>query len=190
MNQRTALVVGATGLVGSQLLDLLLTDTYYHTVVSLSRRLIDRSHERLVQFIVDYERLDDAEELVTADDIYCCLGTTMARAGSRAAFRQVDYEFVVKVATLAQRNGGTARFLLVSSVGADAHSGNFYLQTKGETEGAIKSLGFSHTVLARPSLLLGPRGERRPAESLAQKILPALSFLLIGPLKKYRPILR
>lgn len=155
-------------------------------IVVLVRRATERPPPRVVERIVDFERLDrDAFEGV--DDVFGCLGTTIKKAGTKEAFRAVDHGYTVKVAGLARAAGAT-RFALVSSVGADPASKNFYLRTKGETERDLAALGFDSLVLARPSFLVGERAESRPGERIGIALGRAASFAMRGPLAKYRPV--
>ncbi len=187
MEPRTALLLGATGLVGGHVLALLLDDPAYGGVLVLGRRAVPREHPKLRQETVDFDRLRDFSGVVRAQDVFCCLGTTIRAAGSREAFRRVDLDYPRTVAEAAARNGAE-RFLLVSAMGADASSSIFYNRVKGEAEDAVRTLPFKEVAILRPSLLLGERAEQRPAEALAQRFAPRLSPLLRGPLRKYRPV--
>jgi uncharacterized protein YbjT (DUF2867 family) len=180
MAGRVAVLAGASGLVGAALLRLLLLDAAFERVIALARRPLPLAQPKLDVRIVDFPALP----AISATDAFCCLGTTIRKAGSQAAFRQVDHDHVVAFARAA-RDGGAAGFLLVSSVGADAQAGNFYLRVKGETEDSVAAIGFPGLDIMRPSLLLGPRPERRPTEALAQVLM-----LLANPLLpiKYRAI--
>jgi len=185
---RTAIVVGTTGLVGSELLKILLESDYYRTVVSLARKYQEVKNEKLVQYIIeDYDQLDEFEELIAADDIYCCLGSTMKKAGSKEAFRKVDYEYPLNIARLASMNDSN-QFFLVSALGADKDSKFFYNRVKGEVEESIKEISFKGIHIFRPSLLLGNRDKSRSSESTAIVFGKAFSFAMVGPFKKYRPI--
>ena len=187
MISRTALLVGATGLVGNHCLDRLLSEPTYRRVVVLTRRKLGLNGAKLEEEAVDFERLSERAEAVRGDDVYCCLGTTRKVAGSNEAFRRVDHDYVVEVARLAKANGA-ARFALVSSVGADAQSSNFYLRVKGETERDVEALGYPALEIFRPSFLVGTRTERRPGEAVASAVSRGLAGALFGPLRKYRPI--
>ena len=187
MNRRTAIVVGASGLVGKQVLDILLADDYYRTVVSMTRREQDLQADRLMQYVLDYERLDEVEELIAATDIYCCLGTTMKKAGSKEAFRKVDHDYVLDIAKIARKNDAQ-QFLLVSSIGANAKSKNFYGSVKGEVEEGLKEIGFPKLHIFRPSVLTGDREESRPSEKMSATMGNILKPVLVGGFKKYRPI--
>ncbi|HWL88139.1 MAG TPA: NAD-dependent epimerase/dehydratase family protein [Polyangiaceae bacterium] len=187
MTSRTALLVGATGLVGSHCLDALLAEPNYEHVLVLTRRSLGRTDPKLEEVTVDFERLPDHAETMRADDVYCCLGTTLKVAGSKQAFRHVDHDYAVEVARMA-RAQGAKRLAFVSSVGADIHSSNFYLSVKGETERDVDTLGYEAVEIFRPFLLLGERAERRPGESMAGAVSRGLAGAMIGPLRKYRPI--
>lgn len=176
METRTALVAGASGLVGGHLLDTLLESPLYREVHSLGRRALPREHPTLRQHTVDFARLDEVP-LPPADDAFCGLGTTIKKAGSQEAFRAVDYDAVLAFARAA-RKAGAKRFLVVTALGADPRSRVFYNRVKGEVEEALKGLGFESLVIVRPSLLLGERAERRPGEHAAIVLSKVLGPLL------------
>lgn len=184
MEKRTALILGASGLTGQVLAQLLLADDLYSLVTIYVRKQIAISHPRLQQQIMNYERLDTA---VQADDVFCCLGTTIKKAGTQLAFRQVDLVYPQRVAEL-QRAAGSSRFLLISAVGANEQSSIFYSRIKGEVEKAILVLGYPCTCIFRPSLIMGERSERRAGEKIAMLLAKIIGPLLIGPLKKYQPV--
>ena len=185
-SSRFAWVAGATGLIGGFLVDHLLADPRYHRVEALLRRPLE-GREGLIQRQVDFGELTSVESDEPLDDAFCCLGTTIKTAGSQEAFRRVDLDYVVGFATAAQRLGAQ-RLVVVSSVDAEAGSNNFYLRVKGEAEVALADLGFEALHILQPSLLLGPRRERRPGEKLAMLTLPLVAPLLLGGLRRYRPI--
>ena len=180
---RRALVAGATGLVGSKLLDALLADPRYDSVHALVRRPCLPKRENLREHVVDFVNLDGFA-WPAVGDVYCCLGTTIRSAGSQAAFRAVDHDYPLAVArgTLA---AGARQYLLVSAMGADARSSVFYSRVKGETEDAIAALGFHATIAFRPSLLSGDRAEHRLGERLALTLLQPLRALVPA---RYRPV--
>ena len=184
---RTALLLGASGLIGGHCLELLLADKDYGQITILVRKLLPQTHPKLTQRIINFDRITEAADAFQVQDVFCCLGTTIKTAGSQEAFRQVDFTYPVESARLAMQQGA-AQFLLVSSLGADAKSSVFYSRTKGEVERAIAASDLSSVQIFRPSLLLGQRAEVRTGEVMAEKISRALSFLLLGPLRKYRPI--
>nr|WKN39039.1 oxidoreductase [Tunicatimonas sp. TK19036] len=187
MSQRHALVAGATGLVGNELLQQLIHGRYYQTISVLSRREVETSSKRVETIIVDYDKLTAKDIPAGVDDVYCCLGTTMKKAGSKEGFKKVDYAYPLKVAELAHKKG-TKQYLLVSAMGADADSMFFYNQVKGEVEQAIAEVGFSAFHVFRPSLIMGERHDNRGGEKIAQTVMGGISPAMVGWLRKYRPI--
>ncbi|HEX6042176.1 oxidoreductase [Longimicrobium sp.] len=184
----TALLLGATGLVGGHVLDLLLADPAYTRVTVLGRRPVARMHPKLDQRTADFERLREDHAISFAvDDVFCCLGTTIKAAGSQEAFRRVDHDYVVSAARAAAEHGAR-RYLLVSAAGASARSRIFYNRVKGEAEDAVRAQPLDGVVILRPSLLMGERAETRTGEQIAQRIMPALDWMMVGPLRRYRPI--
>lgn len=178
------LILGASGLVGQQLLQQALAQPEVQLVIAPTRRALP-AHARLLNPIVDYEQLPEDAEWWQADAVLCALGTTMRQAGSASAFRRVDHSYVLAAARLAQA-AGTPVFVLNSSLGADQRSSNLYLRVKGETEQALNALGFRSLTLVRPSLLDGgPRPDSRPAETMA-----LCMARLLGPLvpRRWRPV--
>lgn len=184
---REVLLAGASGVIGRQVLTQLLSDPAISRVTALVRRPLPITHERLTQCTVDFATLDALAPDFRCDTAFCCLGTTMRQAGSQAAFRAVDQEAVLAVARLAQR-AGASHFLAVSAVGADVRSPSFYSRVKGEVEAALAELAFPRLSLLQPSLLLGPREERRVGERIAQVLSAPIAPLMAGPLARYRPI--
>jgi uncharacterized protein YbjT (DUF2867 family) len=184
---KTALIAGASGLVGSYCLRLLLGSARYSKVIALGRHPLPMQHPKLQQLIVDYDRLDNYRHSLIADDIYCCLGTTIKEAGSKENFYKVDFSYVRKLAAITSANFAS-QFLVVSSLGANPNSPVFYSRVKGQMEAAVTPMPFLAVHIFQPSLLLGPRPQKRFGEQMAQAVLPRLKFLLLGPLKKYRPV--
>ncbi|HXF96412.1 MAG TPA: oxidoreductase [Gemmatimonadales bacterium] len=183
----SALLAGATGLVGGHLLRLLLEHPRYERVTALVRRGLPVSHRKLLQREVSFDQLAELGSVPRADDVFCCLGTTMSKAGSREAFRRVDYTYVVELARLASEQHAR-QFLLVSALGADPASRVFYQRVKGEAEEAVRHLRFSAVHIFRPSLLVGRRNEFRPAERVGIAVARLISPVLVGSLRRYRPI--
>lgn len=183
----TAAVLGGTGLVGSELLELLLGDPRYERVVAIGRRKLKRRHPKLSSEKIDFERMQDFAHLFRADDVFCSLGTTLAAAGSADGFRRVDHDYVVEAARLAAEQQAE-QFLLVSALGADPSSRVFYNRVKGEAETAVKHCPFRALWILRPSLLRGDRAEVRMGEKLADLASRPLSFMFVGPLRRYRPV--
>ena len=188
-SHRTALLAGASGLVGGHLLQRLLADPRYKRVITVSRKELGIEHPKLRSLITDFDAIEAAIAGLgeTVDDAFCALGTTIKTAGSRAAFRRVDFGYVVAFARAA-RAAGARRFMLVSAIGASARSRIFYLRVKGETEEAVAALGYPALHIFRPGLLLGQRAESRPREALGMALAPFLNPLMLGPAKAYRGI--
>ena len=187
-SDRTALLAGATGLVGWQLLNLLLSDPFYQKVYVLTRRKLSLQHPKLEQVVIDYDTLSASNPLPAVQDVFCCLGTTMKKAGSKEAFRKVDYGYPFDLAKRAAEKGAS-RYLLVSAMGANKSSLFFYNRVKGDVEEAVsKVVSYKAVYIFRPSLLLGHRKEDRKGEALAQKLTRVLRPFMVGPFRKYRPI--
>ncbi len=185
--ERRALIAGATGLIGGLLVNMALSHQAFAGVTAVTRRRLDVSHPLLRNPVIDFDDLSRHAATLAATDVFCALGTTMRAAGSQAAFRLVDHDYIVAVARLA-RAAGAARFMLVSSVGARAGASNFYLGVKGETEEAVRRLGFPTLHIFRPGLLLSQRTESRPGERFGVAVAPWLGPLMVGGLRKYRGI--
>ncbi len=183
---KKAVVAGATGLIGSHLLKLLLADGRYAEIHVPGRRSPQTNDARVVFHQCDFNDFSTLP-VIGIDEVYCALGTTIRKAGSQEAFRAVDFDAVVNLAQwAAQVQAG--RFVVVSSIGANAESGNFYLRTKGQMERALKNARLNSLIIVRPSMLIGHRNEIRVAEKLGEWMMKPLGWLLIGKLKKYRPI--
>jgi uncharacterized protein YbjT (DUF2867 family) len=175
----TAIIAGATGLVGSECLRLL--STRYNQIIALVRRRAGIPDER----VVDFDQLG-ALEFPAGAHVYCALGTTIKKAGSQPAFRRVDFDYPLALAERAAAARG--RFMLVSSVGADPKSNNFYLRVKGELEDRIRVLPLDACHIFHPSFLIGDRAEKRTGEKAGIAIARTINLLLIGGLRKYRAI--
>jgi uncharacterized protein YbjT (DUF2867 family) len=184
---KTAALLGATGLVGSRCLQHLLHDSSYNEVRAIVRRPVSLDHPKLRVIQADFDQLSGLGDALGADDVFCCLGTTIKKAGTREAFRKVDFEYPVSAATVAAERGAR-QFLLISSLGANPDSRVFYNKVKGEVEASISSLPFVAVHIFRPSMLLGDRAEFRPAEKVGAALMTSLSFLMVGKWKKYRAI--
>jgi len=189
---RTALVAGATGLVGRHVLAALLADGRHATIHVLLRRdwppslahVVAGAAGRFVPHLVDFATLARWTRFPAADDVYSCLGTTIRAAGSQEAFRRVDFDAVVSIARLARRRGAT-RLGVVSAMGADPSSRVFYNRVKGETEAALAALDYPSLTVLRPSLLAGERDERRPAERAGLLLARGLGSLVPA---RWRPV--
>ena len=182
----TATLIGATGLIGNYLLEELLRDDFYDTVRILVRRPSEHNHLKLEKKLVDFI---DAESFRLAldgsDIVFCAVGTTQQKVkGDKAAYRKVDYDIPVNAARFCKTNGCNL-FILVSSVGANSKSNNFYLKLKGEVEDTLKAVGLKSVHVMRPSVLLGDRKELRLGEKISKALMSGLSFLIPA---KYKPV--
>jgi uncharacterized protein YbjT (DUF2867 family) len=181
---KTALIAGATGLIGNQLLQLLLDDPYYGKVKVITRKPIEIQNSKLENIALDFDKLSEHYEALKVDDVFCCLGTTIRIAKTKEAFRKVDYDYPLELARIA-KNQGAQQYLLVSALGADKNSGIFYNKVKGEIEEAIAQLSFKSYHVFRPSLLLGNRSEQRAGEGAATTAFKLFGFLIPS---KYKAI--
>ncbi|KPM47449.1 oxidoreductase [Jiulongibacter sediminis] len=175
MQKMTALIVGASGLVGRQLLHLLLVDDFYQSVTSVGRKQLDINHPKLKQEIVDFNNPDLSK--IYADHIFCTLGTTIKKAGSQENFKKVDYQYPFETAK-AGLNNGSELFAIVTAMGSDPKSMFFYNRVKGEVELSLKELNYDHLGIFRPSMLLGDRQESRLGEQIGQWVMKAIGFLI------------
>jgi uncharacterized protein YbjT (DUF2867 family) len=181
---RTALVVGASGLVGSVLVRMLLKSIHYNQVHILVRKELNRTNKKLVQHVVDFDQLATLPFDCKVDDAFCALGTTIAKAGSRDAFTRVDQDYVITFAEKALSMGAKGCYV-VSSMGANPKSRIFYSKVKGQMEEKLKTLNFPGLAIFRPSLLLGPRTEKRAGEKFSGYMMKALDFMIPS---KYKAI--
>ena len=185
--QNKAVIIGSTGLIGSYLLEYLLNSEQYTQVIAFVRTPLPKKNNKLTCIETDFNHLDQIASHINGSCLFICIGSTMAKAGSKEAFLKVDYDIPVNVAHIAQKKG-VASCVVVSSLGANANSNNFYLQTKGKMEQAIEELGFQKTVFMRPSLLFGARQEFRLGELIGKFMMKVLGPIFLGPFKKYRGI--
>lgn len=184
---KTAILIGATGLTGEQLLEKLLADKEFSLVKAFVRSSSGLTHSKLEEIKIGFERINDYKHLVKGDVLFSALGTTIKKAGSKEQFYKIDFEYNYAFAKAASENG-VSKFVLVSSLGAKSLSSNFYLKTKGQLEEAVHALKFKSIYILRPSMLLGSRKEFRLAEMTGKKIMRLLNFLFVGRLKKYKAI--
>lgn len=183
--QKTAIILGATGLVGSQLLTLLLEDDRYSTIKVFHRRSTGINHPKLQEQIIHFHEMRIWKHLITGDELYSALGTTLKTAGSKEAQYEVDFEYQLDVAKFGLENG-IQKYALVSSLGATQSAKNFYLNMKGKLDNRVKKIGFKKLVIVRPSLLTGDRSEKRLGEVISEPLLKIATRM--PTLRKYKPI--
>lgn len=187
MTQKTAIILGASGLTGSFLLQMLLKDKRYKKVKIFSRKTSGIKDEKLEEFLVDLLKLGDLSNDFLADEVFCCIGTTKAKTPDKDLYRKIDYGIPVSAAELCKKNNiGT--YIVISALGANAESSFFYNRLKGQMEDKVVSVGIPKTHILRPSLIGGFRKEKRPGEWLAKKAFLILNTILVGPYSKYRSI--
>jgi uncharacterized protein YbjT (DUF2867 family) len=174
---KTALVAGSTGLIGKQLLNYLLSDSRYEKVIAITRHDLGITHPKLTQLKIEFDQLNEHADQLKADDVFCCLGTTMAKARTKEKFYKVDFTYPLELAKATHRLGAK-QYLLVSALGADKNSSIYYNRVKGEIEEAISSVDFLSIHIFRPSLLLGSRPEKRSGEDTAKLVYKVLWFLI------------
>lgn len=184
---KTALLAGATGLVGSYLLEELINSNEYSEIKVLTRRSIGKQHPKIKEIIINFDEIEKYKDQIKAEDYFCSLGTTIKKAGSKEAFHKIDYEYVFRLGCLA-REHNCQHFAVVSAMGASYESQIFYNKVKGQMESALIDLEFETLLIFRPSLLLGSRQESRTLEKLFIAVAPLLNPFLWGPLKPYRGI--
>jgi len=189
MNEQTALVIGATGLIGNFVVQELLNDDSFAKVRVLVRRKLNIKNKKLEQQLANFNDINDyAEKFGFGDVIFCCIGTTQKQVkGDKTRYEKIDFDIPINAARMGVVNK-FKKFLIVSSVGANESSSNFYLKLKGRTENALQQFSFQSISIFRPSILLGNRKEIRSGEKIMQSIMKNISFLFFGSYKKYRAI--
>jgi uncharacterized protein YbjT (DUF2867 family) len=185
--QKTALVFGATGLVGSFLVNELAENEIYEKVKVFNRRKQYYTHNKIIEIQVDFDKISEYVHEFKGHDAYCCLGSTLKKAGSKENFFKIDHDLPLEIAKICSTNE-VGSFIAISSIGADAGSSNYYLRTKGLMELHIQELDFDQLAFVRPSMLVGPRKEFRFGELFGKIIMTPINYLLVGKLKKYRSI--
>ena len=180
-------MLGATGLVGGILLDMLLKDKRYDKVVVFSRRALDKSHPKLKVYISDLLQLESIVEQFKGDEVYCCVGSTKAKTPDLDTYKKIDFGIPVAAANLCDKNN-IKTLIVVSAMGANPRSGLFYNRIKGEMEEAVLEFELDKTHIVQPALIGGNRQEKRPGESFFKGIMGAVDLLMIGPFQKYRMI--
>ncbi|MCH2489800.1 MAG: NAD(P)H-binding protein [Flavobacteriales bacterium] len=181
---KTAIILGATGLTGGILLELLLKDARYTTIKLFSRNSVERTHAKIEEHLIDLLALEKHQESFTGDVVFCCIGTTKSKTPNKEKYRQIDYGIPLTAAKLAKQNGITT-FCVISAMGADASSSIFYNKIKGEMEDAVLEQQIENIYLLQPSLIGGAREEKRLGERMAQLVMKTFSFLIP---KKYKII--
>ncbi|WP_174733613.1 NAD(P)H-binding protein [Mesobacillus harenae] len=187
MNGKSALIAGSTGLVGNELLHFLLEGEEYEKVIAIVRKPLELKHPKLQEVVADYDHLEDYHAHFTADDVFCCLGTTIKKAKTKEAMHKVDVEYPLEIARLAIAKGAK-HYLLVSSMNANPEATFWYPKMKGELEQELRKIPFETISIVRPSLLLGNRNEFRMGERTAEVLFKFLSPVFKGPLKQFRAI--
>jgi uncharacterized protein YbjT (DUF2867 family) len=183
---KKALLVGASGLIGSNLLQLLLNDGNFQEVVSWSRKAQGLHHPKLTEKEIDFNYIERIPS-ENFDVIFCCIGTTIHKAKTQEKFYKVDHDYVVELARYAEKSG-ISKFIVISSIGAKKDTSNFYLRTKGEMEFDVSQLKIPSVTFLRPSMLMGKRKEFRFGELIGKGFMKAIGFLFIGKMKKYKGI--
>jgi len=188
MDARTAIVFGATGLIGRSLVQELLSSDNY-SVIKIFGRNEKRytTVDKIREFVIDFNKLPDYSEQITGDDLYVCLGTTIKKAGSVEKMEEIDRDIPMRVASIASANR-VSRLAVVSSIGADPQSKNYYLRIKGEMEKGVMALNFRTVAIVRPSILFGERNERRYGEEIGKFMMKIFGIFLTGKYSKYRGI--
>jgi uncharacterized protein YbjT (DUF2867 family) len=184
---RTALVFGGTGLIGSSLIEQLAAGSEFDKIKVFVRRPVDYANSKIEVIQTDFTDWDALAPAITGEALFCCLGSTIKKAGSQEKFRSIDFDMPVKLAEIASANK-VKQYLVVSSLGATLKTSNFYLKTKAEMEAALSAIEFHNLVVMRPSILLGKRNEKRFGESVGKALIQGLGWMLWGGLKKYRGI--
>ncbi|HCL82465.1 MAG TPA: nucleoside-diphosphate sugar epimerase [Chitinophagaceae bacterium] len=184
---KKAIVAGATGLIGSQLMDILLSSDIYDEVLILVRKKLDITHPKLTRLVVDFDQIENHSLSITGDAVFSCLGTTRKKTPDRNTYYKIDHDYPLRLAKLAKANG-VKQFHLVSSIGANPNSGTFYIKLKGETERDISALNFYSSFMYEPSMLTGREYETRFGEVFFEELFKILNHLLIGKWKKYHSV--
>ena len=185
--QKNVLLIGASGLIGSELVQLLLRDDKIKSVKVFVRKTLAITDQKLIEILVDFEDLEDFKHEFQGDSLFCCIGTTRKKTPDLAAYKAIDYGIVLSAANLARSNQ-VPQVHLVSAIGAAVSSKIFYNRLKGEIEKDVIKLDFPTTVIYQPAMLIGKRSESRPAEFIAQKLMPFFDVFLLGKAQKYHSI--
>jgi uncharacterized protein YbjT (DUF2867 family) len=182
-----ALVLGSSGLIGLETINLLLNNDKYEVVYAISRSELPIKNNKLIQILADYNSIETKIKDLQIHHFFCCIGSTRAKTPDKTKYYEIDLEYPKKVASILIANGSTS-LCLVSSMGANPTSNNFYLKLKGDVEESLRAIGFKSFHIFRPSLLLGNRKEFRLTERITKFIYPIFNLLLVGKMKDYRSI--
>lgn len=185
--KKSAIILGATGLTGSLILQKLIEDERYESIKLFSRSKLEGLPNKVTQYIGDLLKLEDFKADFKADEVYCCIGTTAKKTPDKTLYKQIDYGIPVTAATLSKENN-IPTFLVVSAMGANINSSVFYNKTKGEMERDVLAQNIKNTFVLRPSLIGGERKERRLLEKIGLAIFQVIEPLFIGKLKQYKII--
>ena len=181
----TSIIAGSTGLIGGNVIKVL--SNKKQSAIALTRRSIPNLPPNITEMVIDFDAFEKNGSLPSCNNVFICLGTTIKTAGSKENFRKVDIDYCLSIARKAKESGAET-LSLISSIGANSSSKNFYLRTKGELEESIQSLGFSTVNIFRPSFLVGERSEKRLAEKIAINLAKIMDLFLIGTASKYRSV--
>ena len=184
---KSAAIFGSSGLIGNYILNILLKSNNYSKVRVFVRSQIYIDHPKLEVIITNFSKLDEIQNLLNVDECYFCIGTTRRKTPRKTDYIKIEYELPIKIAEICKRNA-INKFIYISSLGANPNAASLYLKNKGKTESDLKNLKFEKLIIIRPSILIGEREENRFGEKLGLTIMNCLSILLIGKLKKYKPI--
>jgi uncharacterized protein YbjT (DUF2867 family) len=182
-----AVIAGASGLIGSELLQFLLQSQQYDEVLALVRSELPVNHKKLVQLVVNFDQLKQYQASITGHAVFCCLGSTRSKTPDLSVYRKIDHDYPLELAQIAAHNN-IHHYHLVSAIGANSKSGNFYTKLKGQTEDDIQQVRISSLHIYQPSLLTGNRKEFRFAEKIATAVMKVIDPLLLGSLQKYRSV--
>lgn len=184
---KKAILIGATGLIGTDLLQKLLGSTSYSEVLVIARKKIIENNPKLKQLVINFDEIHQHSSEIIGDDIFCCLGSTVKKTPDLTIYKKIDYQYPLDIAQIAFGNGAK-NYHLVSSMGANPKSKLFYIRTKGEIERDLQNLSFQSLHIYRPSLLDGHRKEERSAENIMINLMRMINPILVGPFRKYRSI--
>ena len=189
MQLKTATIIGSSGMTGSYLFNLLLLDKSFETIRIIVRHNVSKAAANMEIKLIDFEDAAAFKNAIAGSDVvFCCIGTTQKNVkGDKALYRKIDFDIAVNAARYCKETG-CEKFIIVSAVGANSKSNNFYLQLKGEVEDAIKVTGINAIHIMQPSMLLGDRNEKRFGEGVVKRVMKLFSFVLIGKAQKYKAI--